>query len=150
MIFSTDIMKHFILFFFFAFSLSVAANEPNNGGPDFKQIVEKRYEVIVHELNLDDAKAKAVRPIYMEYCQKMGELFKPHANKKPRDQRTEAEVEAEIKADFCKAKQVISLRETYYCRLRKYLTPKQILKIYDIERKEQQMIRQHNKNRQRN
>lgn len=139
-------MKHFILFLFFAFSLSVSANEPLSGGPDFKEIVEKRYEVIVHELCLDDAKAKAVRPIYMEYCQKMGELFKPQPNSKPRDQRTEAEVEADIKREFCKAKQVVTLRETYYCKLRKYLTPKQILKIYDIERKEQRMIRQHNQN----
>ncbi len=139
-------MRHFILIFILAFSIGAHACNPggqNQGKPDFRQIVEKRYEVIVHELNLDDRKAAAVKPIYMEYCKKCGELFKPKGSQKPRDQYSEAETEVMIRDNFKKSKEILVLRETYYNKLRKYLTPKQLVKIYDIERREQRMIRDH-------
>lgn len=139
-------MRHFILLFILAFSLGAYACGPgmqNQGKPSFQQIVEKRYEVIVHELNLDDHKAKAVKPIYLEYCRKCGEIFKPKGPKKSRDQFSEAEMETMIKDNFKKSREILNLRETYYNKLRKYLTPKQLVKIYDIERREQRMIRQH-------
>lgn len=144
-------MRHFILLLILAFSLSVSAHEPNDppkGKPDFRQIVEKRYEVIVHELNLDDRKAKAVKPIYMEYCKKCGELFKPKGPRKPIEQCSDTEAEAMIKDNFKKSREILTLRETYYNQLRKYLSPKQLIKIYDIERREQRMIRDHH-NKQR-
>ncbi len=115
--------------------------------PDFNTILEKRCEYITHELDLDDSKEKAFKPIYMEYSKKMAELFKPDPNKKkPKEQKTEVEVEQEIKADFARAKKIVCIRECYYAKLRKFLTPKQIVRIYEIERQEQQKIRQnHNR-----
>ena len=130
-----------------AFSLSSSAELPEwpapHGKPDFKKILDMRFGVIVHELCLDEGKANKLRPLYMEYCQKVGEIFRPQQKPKPKDQRTDAEVEQEIKADFTKAKKMVNLRETYYNKFRKILTPKQIEKIYDIERNEQRMIHQH-------
>lgn len=144
-------MRHLVLIFILAFSLETYACNPGEqqqGKPDFKQIVEKRYEVIVHELNLDDHKAKVVKPIYMEYCRKCGELFKPKGPRKPIDQCSDAEAEFIVKDNFKKSKEILVLRETYYNKLCKYLTPKQLVKIYDIERREQRMIREHH-NKQR-
>lgn len=139
-------MKQFLLFIILA-TLSITANAQNQQNnkprPDFQSIVEKRFCVIAHELDLDEAKTKSLKPLYFEYCRKMGELFKPGARKKSCD-RTDAEIEQDIKNDFAKAKQIINLRETYYAKLRKFLTPRQIEKIYDIERSEQRKIHQHN------
>lgn len=115
--------------------------------PDFNTILEKRCEYIAHDLNLDESKEKAFRPIYMEYCKKMAELFKPDPSKrKPKDQKTEAEVEQDIKANFARAKRIIEIKECYYTKLRKILTPKQIVRVYEIERQEQQKMnkRHHN------
>lgn len=138
-------MRHYILLILLAFvSLTASADcQQPRQKPDFKSIVEKRFCVIVHELELDEAKAAKLKPLYMEYCRQMGDLFKPQPNKKPRDQRTDAEIEQDIKADFDRAKKMINLRETYYTKIRKLLTPKQIEKIYSIERDEQRKINQH-------
>ena len=116
--------------------------------PDFNTILEKRCEYITHELNLDDSKEKAFKPIYMEYCKKMAELFKPDPNKrKPKDQKTEAEVEQDIKDNFARAKKIVCIREYYYAKFRKFLTPKQIVKIYEIERQEQQKMNKHHQHK---
>lgn len=141
-------MKQFLLFFIFiSFSLTAdAQNQQQNGRPrpDFQSIIEKRYSMIAHELELDEAKAKSLKPVYFEYCKKMGELFKPNGPRKKPYERTDAEIEQDIKNDFTKAKRMISLRESYYAKFRKILTPRQIEKIYNIERMEQRMIHNHN------
>lgn len=145
-------MRQFILFILLAFTLSANADCPQqpNKKPDFQSIVEKRFCVIAHELCLDESKANQVRPLYFEYCKKMGELLKPKGPKKPMDQRTDAEIEQDVKANFAKAKSIVQLRETYYNKLRKLLTPKQIVKIYEIEQAEQRKFRQHNAQRNNN
>ena len=140
------IMKKYILFFLLTLSLSVCAESLQKGRPDFKQIVEKRFDVIAHELDLDKNKFNALKPIYMEYCRKLGGLFKFSPEKfKNRDQRTDEEIEQDFKADFTRARKMVDIRETYYNKFRKYLTPRQIEKIYDIERREQRMFHKHRK-----
>lgn len=142
-------MKKYVYMLLLMLSFSICS-QAQKERPDFKKIMEKRCEYIAHELNLDDNKEKAFKPIYMEYCRKIGELFKPDPNRvrKPKDQRTDAEVEQEIKADFARAKRIIEIRECYYAKFRKILCPKQIEKMYSIERKEQQTMHQrHNQNK---
>lgn len=134
-----------LLVVFLLMSATVAlAQQPQRQGdkrPDYSVVVEKRYEFIVHELALDDTKAQQLKPIYMEYCHAFGKLFKRTKRMKPRDQRTDAEIEADIKDDFKRAKNMVSLREKYYAQFRTILTPRQIEKIYDIEREEQHQFR---------
>lgn len=133
-------MKKLFSIILLVFSLCLCAQAQ---AQDYNTILEKRCEYIAHELNLDDSKEKAFKPIYMEYCKQMAELFKQeHGKRKPQDQKTEAEVEQDIKANFARAKKIVCIRECCYAKLRKFLTPKQIVKIYEIERKEQQKIRQ--------
>lgn len=137
----------YMLLLMLAFCISSQAQKER---PDFNRINEKRCEYIAHELNLDENKEKAFKPIYMEYCRKIGELFKPDPNRvrKPRDQRTDAEVEQDIKADFARAKRIVEIRECYYVKFRKILSPKQIEKIYAIEKQEQQRMHQrHHQNK---
>ncbi len=138
---------YYILLLMLSFCVSSQAQQRER--PDYNKILEKRCEYIAHELNLDENKEKCFKPIYMEYCRKIGELFKPDPNRvrKPKDQRTDAEVEQEIKADFARAKKIVEIRECYYAKFRKILCPKQIERIYEIERKEQKTMHQRHNNR---
>ena len=53
---------------------------------------------------------------------------------KRKTERTDAETEEVIKHQFAMAKQKVEIREKYYAKFRKFLSPKQIEKIYDSER----------------
>ena len=123
--------------------------QPQPGGkdkhhrPSFKEIVEKRYEVIVHGLELDEGKAQQLKPMYMDYCQSIGKLFKRRKQFKPREQCTEEEIEQDIREDFKRSKQMVSIREKYYEKFRTLLSPRQIEKSYDIEREEQSRMMKH-------
>ena len=46
---------------------------------------------------------------------------------------TDAEAEKEIKARMERSQKILDLREKYYKEYSKFLTPKQIQRVYDLE-----------------
>ena len=53
----------------------------------------------------------------------------------PRSTLTDAEVEQVIKARFAQSRKMLDIREKYYNEFRKFLSPKQIQKMYNMEKR---------------
>lgn len=106
-----------------------------------QQPAKKNYralqcEQIVRTLMLDDATAARFTPVYEQY---MAERRAINAHPSPRKAvkpiPTDNEVEQAIKSRFAQSRKMLDVREKYYTEFRKILSPKQILRIYQIEKK---------------
>lgn len=128
------------------FANPVAANADNKDADKQQkreEMAAKRFAKIVDQLNLSDETAAKFKPIYENYKKEMRQVMgdpKQRERKNPAEE-TEAEVEAQIKSHFAKARTVIDIREKYYNEFRKVLSPKQIRKFYRVEAK----FREHGK-----
>lgn len=114
-----------------------------------EQMMEMQTNRIVKELALDDATAAKFTPIYTQYMKDLRECraeawkqMKPEnaeAGKQVEAKKevpTDAEVEQRIKDRFANSRKMLDLQEKYYTEFRKVLSPKQIEKIYQMEKKQ--------------
>lgn len=104
---------------------------------------------VVKALLLDDATAAKFTPVYMQYLKELSESRVSNSRKlkaketatpenvqktEPKSIPTDAEVEKAIKDRFAQSRKILDIREKYYNEFRKILSPKQIMKIYQLER----------------
>ncbi len=129
--------------------------KPERKRPTQEQMLQMQCNHIIKALALDDATAAKFAPVYKKYMEalrsvrKMGQPEK--AQKKaggdnvekdknlknrpvPKPLPTDAEVEAAIKARFAQSRKMLDIREQYYNEFRKFLSPKQIQKMYNMEK----------------
>ena len=128
-------------------SLTLSAQNPKQQHPAKKNYRAMQCEQIVQTLMLDDATAAKFTPIYEQYMTEMRatrnhpspkkqtkptteEAAKPAVKKVP----TDSEVEQSIKNQFAQSRKMLDVREKYYNEFRKILSPKQIQRIYQIEK----------------
>ncbi len=148
-------------------SLMAQNNKPaNNKRPDMQrnreQMKEMQVKQVSNVLMLDDATAAKFKPVYENYLKELGEartlgMKKKEPNKEearnqvkkdgPREQLTDAQIEEGIKNRFAQSRKMLDVREKYYTEFRKYLTPRQILKVYQLERNNSQKIQKEFKKR---
>ncbi|MBQ8521450.1 MAG: DUF3826 domain-containing protein [Bacteroides sp.] len=124
------------------------AQKENEGLKKVKRITaEKMAEMqanrIISELGLDDAKAAKFTEVYTKYMEELdkvrkdGRDFKKGESKegeqvKPeRKMPTDAEVDKMMKDRFAQSRKTLDIREKYYDEFRKFLSPKQVQKIFD-------------------
>ncbi len=125
-------------------------------GGDFAQF---QTSLITRQLALDEDKAKQFTDLYNEYSQKMRELQpkarrkggnggnggdanRPHAGGAgdnrgagERPMPSDEQVEAQILESFTLAEKSNNLKREYYYKFKEILTPQQILKMYNVERR---------------
>lgn len=113
--------------------------QKKEGGDSFQrptpeQMVEHQAARIATELALsDDASAKFIAT-YKAFKAEQTAINK-QSYKKPKDhEMTDAEVEAKIKSDFEISHAILDLREKYYYEFRTFMNPKQIQKMYQLEK----------------
>ncbi len=104
---------------------------------------EMQCNRLIGELALDDATAEQFKTVYTNYMEEMGAIrdeMKPEMPENdgemteapaPKPAPTDAEVEAAIKARFTQGRKMIDVSEKYYEEFSKFLSPKQIQKVYD-------------------
>ena len=63
---------------------------------------------------------------------------RPHCQGKKRAEMADAQVDKAIKADFAQGRKILDIREKYYKAYSKFLTPKQMQRVYDMERQDMQ------------
>ena len=98
----------------------------------------------VEELALDDNASDKFKDVYLKYMEEMHSLWKEYAPKKPEGTEmnrmkkapTDDEVEKMIKDRFAQSRKMLDIREKYYNEFRKFLSPKQIQKVYGMEIKD--------------
>lgn len=113
-----------------------------------EQMMEMQTNRIVKALALDDATTAKFTPVYTQYLKDLRECRaeawkqmkqdKAEAGKQPgakKEMLTDAEVEQRIKDRFAHSRKMLDFQEKYYTEFRKVLSPKQIEKIYQMEKK---------------
>lgn len=113
--------------------------------PSQEEVIQMQTNHMIKALMLDDATAAKFSPVYEKYLKELRECrmmnHKPRVKKdagQTRDAKesvmTDAEIEQAIKDQFTQSRKMLDIRESYYNEFRKILAPKQIWRIYQMER----------------
>ena len=105
--------------------------------PNMEQFVKSQATRIAQSLNQDGEKSKRFIQTFYNCRKEMAATMKGRPHKK-RSEMTDAEVDKAIKADFKHGRKMLDIREKYYYAYSKFLTPKQIQRVYDLERQDMQ------------
>lgn len=123
--------------------MNAQGNEPQKKErkrPSIEQISEMQARRIADDLGLDDKATAKFTEMYGKYMKEMDDLRKKNMPKKPEmkngepqmpKQFTDAEVDKMMRDRFAEARKMLDIREKYYDEFRKFLTPKQVQKVYD-------------------
>ncbi|MBQ8443408.1 MAG: DUF3826 domain-containing protein [Bacteroides sp.] len=105
-----------------------------------EQMVDMQSNKIVGELGLDDKTAVKFKDVYKKYMTEMDDLRKKDMPKKPEvkpedgkvpPMPTDAEVDKMMRERFAQGRKMLDIREKYYDEFRKFLSPKQVQKVFD-------------------
>ena len=124
-----------------AFSTAVSAQEAAGQQPSKKQrmsreqMAEMQAKHIARQLALDDATTQQFIETYSAYQKEVWAL-RPQGKgmRKNRAEMTDAEAEKAIKDQFDHSQKVLSLRQEYFNKYSKFLTAKQIQRVYELEK----------------
>ena len=125
-----------------------AQNEDNKGNKQramSERMIQRQTNQMVKVLMLDDAATAKFTPVYENYlkelreCRMMNRMNRmknnnAEAKQTPKPVPTDAEIEKQIKDQFAQSRKILDVREKYFNEFRKFLSPKQIMKIYQTEK----------------
>lgn len=122
-------------------TLSAQPRQGGNENPEERQAKRENMTrmqalKIADELALDEATTTKFTDVYLA-CQKEIWALGPAKNKAAMEDgvMTEVEAEASIKAQFERSQKVLDIRVKYYKEYSKFLSQKQIYRVYKIEKK---------------
>ena len=95
-----------------------------------EEMIEKRCKAVVEKLMLDETTSAKFVVVYKAYMNELGDNF-AMAPKKDAEV-SDADIDAKIKENFVKARQMIDVREKYYNEFRTFLTAKQARMALDV------------------
>ena len=137
---------------FMGSQMAIFAQGKKEGKTDRKQFGQEQMQKmqcnqLINALALDDAETAKFKPVYTKYMEEMRAVrdMNPRA---PRSTLTDAEVEQVIKARFAQSRKMLDIREKYYNEFRKFLSPKQIQKMYNMEKNNGEKFRKEMNKRQ--
>ena len=124
-------------------SMSAQSREPGKK-PHRRMSVEQMGEMqankIANNLGLDDKKTARFMEVYKKYNRELNDLWEKYKPKKPKvkpgegerpPMPSDAEVDKMMRTRFVISRKMLDIREKYYDEFRKFLTPKQVQKIFD-------------------
>lgn len=123
-----------------AFSTAVSAQDNNAQQRNKKQrmsreqMAEMQAKHIARQLALDDATSQKFTETFSAYQKEVWALRPQGKQQKKKSDMTDAEVEKAIKDQFDHSQKILSLRQEYYKKYNKFLTPKQIQRVYELEK----------------
>ena len=110
-----------------------------------EQMVDMQSNKIIGELGLDDKTAAKFKDVYAKYMKEMNDLRKEGMDFRMRGRiqkgdtlakmkiqmPTDDEVDKMMRDRFKQSRKMLDIREKYYEEFRKFLSPKQVQKIYE-------------------
>jgi len=99
-----------------------------------EELANKRATGIANRLALDEQTTARFVATFMDYQKEVWALG-PRVRNKDMAGKSDAEVEQTIKQGFDRSAKISKIREKYYGYYRQFLTPKQIQRVYAMERK---------------
>lgn len=122
-----------ILIMLTIFSIMAVAQNSEKPRMSREELAEKQALYIAHEIALDDASTTKFVAAYCAYQKEVWALG-PRVKENKDTEMTEAEAEQLIQARFERSQKILTIREKYYKEYSKFLTAKQIERVYEIER----------------
>lgn len=126
---------------------------PAKEKPSMEEMVQRKADRMAMEMSLDDKTADKFRETYKEYLAEKAALRGKDCDKDCMRGRqkgkpgyiSDAEVEKAIESRFDKRQKMIDRDQKaldidmkYYTKFKKFLAPKQVIKIYELDRKPDQ------------
>lgn len=104
-----------------------------------EQLADKQAAKIVTDLGLDDKTAAKFTEVYQKYMKELDDVRKEFPlygvkGMKAKAQAsipTDEEVDKMMRDRFKQSRKMLEVREKYYDEFRKFLSPKQVQKVYD-------------------
>lgn len=120
-----------------------------------KEMNEQRCKQLATSLALDDATSVKFIDTYTRFNNEMGELRRKYKMHRPNkgeqregqttDMLTDAQVEENILNRFALSRSIVDVREKYYKEFRKFMNPKQIQHLYNLEKERGEHLREQHK-----
>lgn len=134
-------MKSFFSLFMLAVAMmaycgTICAQNSNKQRLNREELAEKQARHIANEMVMDDTIAERFVETYCQYQKEIWALG-PRTGKNSRrnaPSETDVETEQEIKDRFEHSQKILDIRQKYYKEYSKFLTQKQIKRVYELER----------------
>ena len=121
------------------------SKHPGRKRMTIEQMTDMQAKRIIGELGLDDKTAAKFTDVYRKYMTEMDDLRKEGMDFRMRGRMqkgdtlakmkiqmpTDAEVDKMMRNRFKQSREMLDIREKYYDEFRKFLSPKQVQKVYD-------------------
>lgn len=106
-----------------------------------QQMAETQARHIARQVPLNDKKTARFIPVY---CRKQQEIWAlaPQRRRQGQQGNSNDEAQADIEARFSRSEKVLAIRKKYYKEYRRFLTPKEIERVYELEKQLMQHMRQ--------
>lgn len=127
-----------------AMCATVAQAQGNNAQERMnrEQLAETQAKHISHELALDAATSKRFIDTYVAYQKEVWALG-PRLHQGRNQQSSDADAEQAITQRMERSQKILDLRKKYYNVYRQFLTPTQIERVYELERKAMKRLARH-------
>ena len=115
-----------------------------------EQVATVQAKDIAISLGFDDATTEQFTKTFCNYRMEMrnANIEKKAVNKGvARKDMTDEQVEQSIKAQFAHSRKAIDIREKYYGEFRKILNPRQIQRVYELEKRQSEKMKAQQKER---
>lgn len=118
----------------FAFTCS-AQTQPRKGGERMsrEQLAEKQAKHIADKFALSSDVADKFVTTYVQ-CQREVWALGPRQGKQKGISMTDTQTDSAIQSRFDHSQKLLDIRKKYYVEYSKFLTPKQIDRVYELER----------------
>lgn len=149
--FKTYFITLLVMFMAFGYAPEASARKQCKRDTWFKEMQQLKHDYLVKELNLSREQQTKFFPLYDQMENEKKKLFdqtrameKSVAEKG--DKATDLELEKASDAIVEMKSRESAIEKKYYCRFKQILTPRQIFKLHDAERKfQRQMVKEHHK-----
>lgn len=114
------------------FNVSTYAQKSERQRMTREQLAEAQAHFIADEMAMDDTTAKQ----FVEtFCQFQKDIWAGPRPKRDASHLSDKEAEQAMNERFTHSQKILDLRKRYYLKYSKFLTPKQIERVYELERK---------------
>lgn len=107
-----------------------------------EQLAGIQAKEIAEEMAMDDATRQKFIDTYDRYQKEIWALSPKLGKQRGRDnfERSDAESEQLIKDRFARSQQILAIRQKYYAEYSKFLTQRQIERVYELEKQIKQRL----------
>jgi hypothetical protein len=129
-------LKVYVVLFFGFISLNTFSQNAERFPAVRERIINAKFDEICRRMELEKSKAEQLMPVYRNFEREKGALLLNNRAGEfafPDSSLTEKQQDEFYLKSLDKAKKLVELRETYYPKFRKVLTPKQVIQFNRIE-----------------